>query len=125
MEYHVNDGLSLNMVPDDASDAIISFVSFVHIHSRIVVHYGSQIARKLPSVGMAWIHHGAAGAREQDDRSDLTAPMMQTFSQRHDLMVTATFCSTPFQKLDTFGDCATAMYRREDLERLNPRCAGP
>ncbi len=116
MTYHVNDGVSLDMVPDNGFDAIISFDSFVHIESSIVERYVRQFARKLAPHGVAWIHHGATGARVQGDRSDVNAEMMRVFAEKYGLAMAAQFFSNPFPEgAHTFGDCVTVMLRQSDL----------
>ncbi len=57
IEYHVNDGRSLAMVPDRRVDLAFSFDSLVHVEADVLNEYLSQLARKLAPDGVAFIHH--------------------------------------------------------------------
>jgi len=59
--YHVNDGKSLAMVPDDAIDFVFSFDSLVHVEDDVIRAYISQLAQKLRGNGVAFIHHSNLG----------------------------------------------------------------
>jgi ubiquinone/menaquinone biosynthesis C-methylase UbiE len=59
--YHVNDGKSLAMIPDDTIDFIFSFDSLVHAEDDVIRSYVSQLARKLKRNGAAFIHHSNLG----------------------------------------------------------------
>ena len=60
--YHVNDGRSLDMVPNDAIDFAFSFDSLVHVESDVLHGYLSQLAQKLTPEGVAFLHHSNVGA---------------------------------------------------------------
>ena len=59
--YFVNDGKSLDMIPDNTIDFVFSFDSLVHVEDAIVSAYISQLPRKLRQNGVAFIHHSNLG----------------------------------------------------------------
>jgi SAM-dependent methyltransferase len=62
IEYHVNDGRSLEMVPDGSVDFVFSFDSLVHAESDVLGAYVEQVARKLTPDGVGFIHHSNIGS---------------------------------------------------------------
>jgi SAM-dependent methyltransferase len=62
IEYHVNDGRSLDMVEDGSIDFVFSFDSLVHAESDVLGAYLEQLARKLKPDGVGFIHHSNIGA---------------------------------------------------------------
>lgn len=79
IEYHVNDGRSLDMVPNGSIDFAFSFDSLVHVEADVVIGYFAQIARKLTPEGVAFIHHSNLG--EFVDRASGQLPA--GFENRH------------------------------------------
>lgn len=61
IEYHVNDGRSLAMVPDGTVDLAFSFDSLVHAERDVLAAYLGQLARKLRPDGIGFIHHSNLG----------------------------------------------------------------
>ena len=61
IEYHVNDGRSLEMVADGSVDLAFSFDSLVHAEADVIEGYLRQLARKLTSDGVGFLHHSNAG----------------------------------------------------------------
>ena len=61
IDYHVNDGKSLQMIPDASIDFVFSFDSLVHADEPILDAYLSQLPRILKSEGAAFIHHSNLG----------------------------------------------------------------
>jgi len=59
--YHVNDGTSLEMVPNKSIDFVFSFDSLVHAESDVIANYLTQIANKFRPNGMGFIHHSNIG----------------------------------------------------------------
>jgi len=57
IEYIVNDGTSLEQIPDGSVDFIFSFDSLVHAEADAVGAYLAQAARKLKRGGAGFIHH--------------------------------------------------------------------
>jgi SAM-dependent methyltransferase len=62
IEYHVNDGRSLEMVADDSIDFAFSFDSLVHVEQDVLDAYLMQLAHKLRPDGIGFIHHSNGGA---------------------------------------------------------------
>lgn len=60
--YCVNDGKSLNMIPDRSIDFVFSFDSLVHAEADCLEAYLNQLANKLKPDGVGFIHHSNAGA---------------------------------------------------------------
>jgi SAM-dependent methyltransferase len=58
---HVNDGRSLEMIPNGSIDFVFSFDSLVHVHREIVEAYIAQLADKLTEHGTGFIHHSNLG----------------------------------------------------------------
>jgi SAM-dependent methyltransferase len=61
IEYHVNDGRSLEMVEDGSIDVAFSFDSLVHAEPDVLAGYLRQLARKLKPTGIGFIHHSNLG----------------------------------------------------------------
>ena len=55
--YFVNDGASLDMIPDGSIDFAFSFDSLVHAEDIVLEKYVSQMPAKLSPDGSAFIHH--------------------------------------------------------------------
>ena len=79
IEYHVNDGRSLDAAPDGSIDLAFSFDSLVHVESDVVIGYFAQLARKLTPDGVAFIHHSNLG--EFVDRE--TGQLVEGVENRH------------------------------------------
>lgn len=62
INYHVNDGKSLTMIPDESIDFVFSFDSLVHVEEDVIKAYLQQIALKLKPNGIAFIHHSNLGS---------------------------------------------------------------
>lgn len=62
IDYYVNDGKSLSMVPDGSIDFAFSFDSLVHVEADIMEAYLTQLAKKLKPDGVAWLHHSNVGS---------------------------------------------------------------
>ena len=61
ISYHLNDGKSLTMVPDESIDFVFSFDSLVHAEADVMEGYLEQIARKMTRNGVGFIHHSNLG----------------------------------------------------------------
>ena len=59
--YHVNDGKSLAMIPDESIDFVFSFDSLVHAEADVLEAYLDQLAKKLKKDGIGFIHHSNIG----------------------------------------------------------------
>ena len=93
LEYYVNDGRSLDFIPDETLDRIWSWDVFVHIQSVDVENYVRQFARILKKNGMGAIHHAKNGVTEFHGgwRSDMTADRMVDYCSRHGFRVISQF----------------------------------
>jgi SAM-dependent methyltransferase len=61
IEYHVNDGRSLAMLPDRSVDFVFSFDSLVHADASVMTAYLAELARILTPDGAAFLHHSNLG----------------------------------------------------------------
>ena len=61
IEYHVNDGKTLDMIPDKSIDFVFSFDSLVHADDGVIESYLTQLASKLKPNGVGWFHHSNLG----------------------------------------------------------------
>jgi SAM-dependent methyltransferase len=62
VDFYVNDGRSLSVVPDSSIDFTFSFDSLVHAERDVLEIYLEQLARKLRPNGVGFIHHSNIGA---------------------------------------------------------------
>jgi SAM-dependent methyltransferase len=74
IDYHVNDGRSLDMVEDGSIDFAFSFDSLVHVEADVLGAYVEQLARKLKPDGVGFIHHSNIGAYAPLTRLARAAP---------------------------------------------------
>lgn len=92
IEYHVNDGVSLAMIADRSIDLAFSFDSLVHAEADVLSSYLAQLAAKLRSDGVAFIHHsnfaecapGGAGNAHWRAAS-VSAEIVQAMCEAHGL----------------------------------------
>ncbi|MDJ1169515.1 class I SAM-dependent methyltransferase [Roseofilum sp. BLCC_M154] len=61
IKYYVNDGKSLDMIPDQSIDFVFSFDSLVHAESDVIEAYLMQLGRKLKPNGAGFFHHSNIG----------------------------------------------------------------
>jgi len=61
VEYHVNDGKSLHMIPDSSANFVFSFDSLVHADESVLTEYISQLPRIMKDEGIAFFHHSNLG----------------------------------------------------------------
>jgi len=62
IDFHVNDGRSLDMIPDGSVDLAITLDSLVHVDASVLQSYVTQLATKLRPDGIGLFHHSNAGA---------------------------------------------------------------
>jgi cyclopropane fatty-acyl-phospholipid synthase-like methyltransferase len=62
ISYYVNDGKSLEMIPDNSIDFAFSFDSLVHVQAEVMEAYVQQLSKKLKPTGRGFIHHSNLGA---------------------------------------------------------------
>jgi ubiquinone/menaquinone biosynthesis C-methylase UbiE len=72
--YHVNDGKSLAMIPDQSIDVVFSFDSLVHAEADAIQAYLNQLARKLKPNGVGFIHHSNIGRYRKIFSASQTIP---------------------------------------------------
>jgi SAM-dependent methyltransferase len=61
IDYFVNDGRSLDMLPDLSVDFAFSWDSLVHVDADVLESYLAGLARLLTEDGVAFLHHSNAG----------------------------------------------------------------
>ena len=61
VEFHTNDGKSLDVVDDRSVDLAFSFDSLVHADIEVLRAYLRELARTLTHDGVAFIHHSNLG----------------------------------------------------------------
>jgi SAM-dependent methyltransferase len=106
---HVNDGRSLEMIPNGSIDFVFSFDSLVHVRREILEAYLIQLPEKLTKEGRGFIHHSNLGehasslsrrarkivSRENIVGSDhqrdpeMTAELFRDICEQHDLKCVA------------------------------------
>ncbi|HMO50410.1 MAG TPA: class I SAM-dependent methyltransferase [Kiritimatiellia bacterium] len=65
MTFAVNDGKSLEAVPDGYADLVFSFDSLVHVDPETMSAYVHQLPRVLSDEGVAILHHSNVGAYDE------------------------------------------------------------
>ncbi|MEQ6122339.1 class I SAM-dependent methyltransferase [Reichenbachiella sp. MALMAid0571] len=60
-KFMVNDGKSLEMIPDNSIDFVFSFDSLVHVDNDVLDSYISQLPRILKDGGNCFLHHSNLG----------------------------------------------------------------
>ncbi len=66
-KFHVNDGLSIAVVPDGTVDLAFSFDSLVHVEAQVMESYVVQLIDKLSAEGVAFLHHSNLAATKLAD----------------------------------------------------------
>lgn len=61
LSFFVNDGKSLNFIPDRSLDFVFSFDSLVHAEADVIETYLKQISKKLKPGGAGFLHHSNLG----------------------------------------------------------------
>jgi SAM-dependent methyltransferase len=72
IDYHVNDGRSLEMIDDDSVDFVFSWDSLIHVEEDVMKAYLMQLGRKLRSGGAGLFHHSNLDAYRDKDTGQLT-----------------------------------------------------
>jgi SAM-dependent methyltransferase len=83
MAFYVNDGLTLDVVPDDSYDLVACFDSMVHMHPDVIDSYVASARRLLSAGGRLWLDHSGKGKREKGHRTDMTDQKMAILAQKH------------------------------------------
>ncbi|WP_447980384.1 class I SAM-dependent methyltransferase [Candidatus Nitrospira bockiana] len=61
LRFYVNDGKSLDMVPDETIDFAFSYDSLVHADADVIHSYLRQLSQKLMPNGVGFLHHSNLG----------------------------------------------------------------
>ena len=67
IRYHVNDGMTLQMVSDHCVDFAFSFDSLVHVEVNVIDSYINELSSKLKVNGIAFLHHSNLAECQVDD----------------------------------------------------------
>lgn len=137
IEYHVNDGKSLAMVPDRSIDFAISFDSLVHADADVLESYVHELARVLTPTGAAFLHHSNLAPFKHPKTGKLPFVNEHWRSETMSAELMRTFCDQAgaaciAQELINWGaepihDCfsllvrADSPHRRKCEVRKNPR----
>ncbi|MEK7484879.1 MAG: class I SAM-dependent methyltransferase [Planctomycetota bacterium] len=62
ISYYVNNGRSLEMIPDGSIDFVFSFDSLVHAEDEVIESYLKELACKFTDEGIGFIHHSNLGS---------------------------------------------------------------
>jgi len=73
IKYYVNDGKSLDMIPDDSIDFVFSWDSLVHAENDVLESYIRQLSKKLKGNGFGFIHHSNLGSHVNKQNAELSA----------------------------------------------------
>ena len=79
----VNQGGSLEMIPDQSVDFVFSFDVFVHIKREVVEEYLGEFRRVLKIGGKGFIHHSNLGSYEKSARRHLPAAARKLLTKWH------------------------------------------
>jgi ubiquinone/menaquinone biosynthesis C-methylase UbiE len=93
VEFHVNDGRSLEFIRDNSIDFIWSFDVFVHIEPPDIERYLHEFRRILKDDGLVIMHHGIIGKTDFSWRSSLTLQMFSELLQKFEFTLVKQFSS--------------------------------
>lgn len=96
IQFFVNDGSSLDFIPDETVDFIWSFDVFVHIGPRDIEQYVREMKRILKKGGRGMIHHAKQGGLHGGWRSTMTAKRFSAMLGEYDL--------TLVTQMDSWGE---------------------
>lgn len=85
--FYVNDGKSLDAVPDESIDFIFSFDSLVHVDRDVMEAYLSEFHRILKKDAAAFIHHSNCGEyfKRPFVRAMVRVPLVRRYIRRYSL----------------------------------------
>jgi 2-polyprenyl-3-methyl-5-hydroxy-6-metoxy-1,4-benzoquinol methylase len=72
IDYHVNDGRSLDMVEDGTIDFVFSWDSLIHVEADVMESYLTQLGRKLRPGGTGVFHHSNMDQYRDKKTGELT-----------------------------------------------------
>jgi SAM-dependent methyltransferase len=125
IDYHVNDGKSLDMIADDSIDFVFSWDSLVHAEDDVLECYLAQLGRKLRPGGTGVFHHSNIDEYRDARTGELTvgnehwrAPTMSAAKFRQYAEAAGLRCVA--QELipwggEDFSDCVSVF--RRDVKR--------
>jgi SAM-dependent methyltransferase len=125
IDYHVNDGRSLDMIEDGSIDFVFSWDSLVHAECDVLESYLTQLGRKLRPGGTGVVHHSNIDAYRKRRTGKLTvanehwrAPTMSAAKFRSYATAAGLRCVVqeliPWGGTD-FSDCLSVF--RRDVKR--------
>lgn len=82
INYYVNDGTSLEMIPSNSIDFVFSYDSLVHADDFVIDGYISQLSRILSTKGVAFIHHSNFGEYQEKYSKLSKIPLPQKFLRK-------------------------------------------
>ena len=88
ISYHVNDGESLSMIPDESIDFVFSFDSLVHAEADVMGAYLKQLSRKLTPNGVGFFHHSNIGAYPHVALLAMIPPKLKGWLKRKKIIAT-------------------------------------
>ncbi len=91
VDFHINDGGSLDFIANNSIDFIWSFDVFVHIEPVDVERYLKEFQRILKRSGRIIIHHGIIGKTDHNWRSTLTLQIFSALLQKYDFSLSEQF----------------------------------
>jgi 2-polyprenyl-3-methyl-5-hydroxy-6-metoxy-1,4-benzoquinol methylase len=72
VDYHVNDGMSLDMIEDGSIDFAFSWDSLIHAENDVVESYLTQLGHKLRPGGTGVLHHSNIDEYRDPTTGELT-----------------------------------------------------
>jgi len=72
ISYHVNDGKSLEFLPDQSLDFVFSFDSLVHAEEDVLRSYLRQLGHKMAPDALGFIHHSNMAAFRDPKSGELS-----------------------------------------------------
>lgn len=93
VEFHVNDGRSLDAVSDNSIDYVWSFDVFVHIEPSDIECYLHEFQRILRGDGLIILHHGIIGKTDLSWRSSLTSGIFSDLLEKFEFTLVEQFNS--------------------------------
>ncbi len=106
LEFHVNDGRSLAMIPDSSVDFVFSFDSLVHADASVMQSYLEQFDRILSADGVAFIHHSNFGEYAPAYSKIRDVPNLEEILIQSDLLEKSTHWRDPSvdaKKIEAFA----------------------
>lgn len=95
MQFYVNDGKSISIVPGDDFDLIACFDSMVHMAGSVIEKYIASFVHKLKVGGIVWLDHSGKGVSEAGCRSDMTKEKMVDIAEANGFFVSAQSFRSP------------------------------